>query len=1307
MKVARWHLAGCEAALVCLGLACSGQAAPEQAVIRLPLAKAPVTVDGALNAGEWDDAVILGGNFIAWFQPTPIPNSPLVYIKRSADRLYIAYDNPLGAGERPVMRGAMPDNGGICADNAVEFYIMPEKRPGDLTSFIQFGGNGRGAIFDTKQTPQIGISDVAGFTIPWLFKNSFAPGHWYAEVSATFAQLGIADTANGRTFDADFDRDGGRGAWGYMCTFSGIAGGAGIKVIFDDRAPTAQWLSFGEFEKNLFNPRLRLKSNGSAGAYMVSVRVAENKPDAVTGVFKELHTQAATLELGAGETKDFTASFPLEAKSAGLAYYRITDAQGAVVFYRCLPYTTSNPPRTYPKVEPQPLVVKAEMAPSYGRILASADILDLPGDKTRAQVNVAVSLEGQDRILASAVITNFPYDYGQTILQVSDGPLPAGAYVVRFASLNADTKQPIAPDVTFTLTRKIYEWENNSIGITDKVMHPWTPMKVEGDKAQCWGREYTFDGTALPASIATLQPEPSRGPAIRDVLAAPVRIVAETGGKVLTWKPGAKAITAKTETRVDLTGSAEAPGLKAEVQGSLEFDGFYKIHLKLTPTGAGSFDSIRVEVPMPTAGTRLFNHSAEAMRVNKTFADLEGLRDGVIWNSKSASYNSLVKGNFIPIMWMGDEDRGVAWMCDNDKSWVTTFDKPCLDVVRKGKETTLRMHLLNKPGELKKPIEVTFSLQATPVKPRPAGGSWKSVRWYGWGFFDRPLIYDGCFDLERKGRTAEENPWYREPGAKEENRWWRYFCFNSDRIDPNDPAYGQTVKDFAAEWYVDAPLAFVQNKAHTDFILWAYQQWHERTSLDGAYHDNTFAVAWPSLINDRGWIDDEGRRRAGYWVMDYREFAKRERAYWLSVGPPPVLISHVTDAPIIGYLGFSDFWMDGENGGYPDAAVAEPDFVDRWYNRTGMANLRITLGRQWGTMPKYFYVWKPAPTQAVLGLFDIDHTYWRMNGLTNDFGLAEADCEYIPYWDVRRLTRVTKGGPDVLTAIWKRPGRVRLHIANLSQEDRRVDVRLDAAALGLPANAVAYDDQSGVPVPFVRGTLRALPVARHNYRMVVVAAPGVSTVCPARDAGLEPKTRIPRLCDEFTTLSKDWQPKGRDGDWCDLWAGNLRITGAEGVTVSRPFGEDNCSVQVRIQAQGAFWDGGPSLMLSWSKDKYVQFVAGNMVPMPNLRAVAVTGGKSALSVSGPAAGTVTWAKITLSPTAIDFFYAVDGKAWTKLGSVPRTGFEGAPPLLILGLPTPGANEYHVGNGRGEGAAFFADLVTGREYPHTNPEGPRK
>jgi hypothetical protein len=93
-------------------------------------------------------------------------------------------------------------------------------------------------------------------------------------------------------------------------------------------------------------------------------------------------------------------------------------------------------------------------------------------------------------------------------------------HVVKFRALDRDTKQPLGPEEEVKLVRKLYEWENSSLGISDKPPHPWTPMTVAGDAVRCWGREYRFTGLGLPKSIPTLQPEPSRGATVRDVLAA-------------------------------------------------------------------------------------------------------------------------------------------------------------------------------------------------------------------------------------------------------------------------------------------------------------------------------------------------------------------------------------------------------------------------------------------------------------------------------------------------------------------------------------------------------------------------------------------------------------------------------------------------------------------------------------------------------------------------------------------------------------------------------------------------------------------
>lgn len=129
------------ASLFATTLTDNSYAQEKQAVLTLPLSKKPVIQSDKINLNDYADAVILGGNFVFYANGmTPCPNSPHIYIKRDAERLYLVYDNPMTAGERPKMNAAIPDHSGICADNVMELYIMPERNPGELLSFIQFAG---------------------------------------------------------------------------------------------------------------------------------------------------------------------------------------------------------------------------------------------------------------------------------------------------------------------------------------------------------------------------------------------------------------------------------------------------------------------------------------------------------------------------------------------------------------------------------------------------------------------------------------------------------------------------------------------------------------------------------------------------------------------------------------------------------------------------------------------------------------------------------------------------------------------------------------------------------------------------------------------------------------------------------------------------------------------------------------------------------------------------------------------------------------------------------------------------------------
>jgi hypothetical protein len=463
-----------------------------------------------------------------------------------------------------------------------------------------------------------------------------------------------------------------------------------------------------------------------------------------------------------------------------------------------------------------------------------------------------------------------------------------------------------------------------------------------------------------------------------------------------------------------------------------------------------------------------------------------------------------------------------------------------------------------------------------------------------------------------------------------------------------------------------------------DFLLWATKEWHDKAGLSGYYFDNTMA-------------------RKG-WVYSQREYLKRLRTYFLQVGPAPVLNIHMTDAPMIGTLGFADSWMDGENGGYIPEGTKDAtalDHVDCWGSRTGLVNLRITLGRQWGTMPTYLYNFVVEPSKAVLGLFDLEDTRHIPARCRYDFDIRNEDCRFIPYWDSRKPVLIAKGGPDILTAAWARPERVRVLVSNLSSEDRAIDLSLDCKILGLPAEFEATDEDTGEALSVAGASIKSIPVTRHGRRALLLAKPGIfPAMVPPPDEGGKP---IAALCDDFARLDGVWtkdvsaKVKGADGPVSPAIrlraGGELELYGAKGsaLQVRRAFGEDNCSVQVRIRGakDGHSFAGGHGLCLYWGKERYVRIAAPEAPSDTAVFLVQAVGAKAKFAAAAGAPiklGMVNWGRITLKPDVIEFHGAPDGGEWRALGTLPRAGLDGAPPWLILGQGVDGAAEYLMNDG---------------------------
>src|SRR4051794_27823707 len=63
-------------------------------------------------------------------------------------------------------------------------------------------------------------------------------------------------------------------------------------------------------------------------------------------------------------------------------------------------------------------------------------------------------------------------------------------------------------------------WIGNKIGVTEKVLPPWTPIEWKQDTGaalnlSCWGRTYAVDGSGLPTQVKVLD---------ENILSAPMRV---------------------------------------------------------------------------------------------------------------------------------------------------------------------------------------------------------------------------------------------------------------------------------------------------------------------------------------------------------------------------------------------------------------------------------------------------------------------------------------------------------------------------------------------------------------------------------------------------------------------------------------------------------------------------------------------------------------------------------------------------------------------------------------------------------------
>ena len=1277
-------------------------AAEERPVLTIPRCAAPPVVDGRVAQGEYDRATAFTGFQLAGSR-LATHRSALTYITHDGQRLYIAVVSSLRDGERLRQLVSRRDYSKVCMDDAIEIFIYPARGPGEMQDYYQFVLNARGAYYDARFTPDNGQVEPQ-WNGRWEQQSTVSAEYWTVEVSVPLEDFSILPHADGIQLDLDVCRD----SPSFTRHFTSFAGAfhrreLAARAVLTQAGPAVQITSLGDLCSGSVDVRGSVRDADWATADIVAeaeVRVGG----------AEVFAQRLPCERTEKGTAGFRFTHALDGAEEGQVRVRVWDrATDTTYFSQCLRFQTGVPDKPVQKLS-QPLVlVDAKVAPSYGRIQVDVDIHNLAqtADVAKVALNIVRRPQGTSMARAEIDHSGFQRDFASVVLDVPG--LREGEYECLLTA--RDAAGATLATTSEKLQIKTYPWLGNNIGKTDKPMRPWTALEVDGNTVSCWGRRYVLDGTGLPAQIQSTQPTPTRGPETVPLLSRPARVAVVAGGRAVPFTPGRLRVLEHTSQLVKVQGDAVSDLLRLRAVGEIEYDGFCKIDLTVEPTQqTAAVDEVAVEFPLDSRWVGLMNAIGDMVRGSERCGALPD-GDGRLWDSTMHS-NMLVKGNFLPFVWLGNEDRGLAYLADNDRGWSLDDTKPCLEIVRRAGETTFRIVFINTPVTLRQPVTIRFGIQATPVKPLPNG-------WRAWQrattTFERSMHWEWptkewppgskfhTYSSNASGRQAKPqyigtvHPTDEEASRKyvETHRQQGLnvtLYLNLNKTGGADQAY----KDFAAEWcrIPDGPGYYSPVASYQDYALWCLQKWITSCNLDGLYMDDVFPTPSENTINGCGWVDEQGIVHAGYSLFAARDYMKRLAAMLHALGPAKTFRVHTTNTPCTPYLGFADMFFDCELHGNPDPDIKNPDYIDRWpYERLDRFRA-ASYTKQFGLVPtrlvKSIDRKLDANSAAALVLlhdifwFTADHTYfvWPLS----QFRIWADDLEFFPYWDIRLPVALKTSNHKVLASVWKRTDRALIIVSNLGETDAVVNVDMDLNALGLrPSDLAATDGITQQPLALAGHSLQSLRVNRHDYVLAMLAAPGVFS--PGDDVfGRE----LPLLATvleqsrDFTgALPERWQTvlspdnaRGSVGTWND----RLKVVTRKSryALASRPFGLDNVSVQVCIEIESQDNNNtlyGPALALYWEDGSYVKAGLALNAPAFKDKAPKYMYHANQRRITGPSLPMKretyllwkNWVKIALSPESIEFWCSTDGTTWTKVGSQPRKkDFKGAPVKLILG-----------------------------------------
>ena len=703
--------------------------------------------------------------------------------------------------------------------------------------------------------------------------------------------------------------------------------------------------------------------------------------------------------------------------------------------------------------------------------------------QTEAEWAKAKPVEEENRKIAAENKKAKAEGKPETPLKEVPGVKPA-AYDLEVAITNKDGKELARTTVPVKLMGCQFEWLPNEVGISDKVIPPWTPVEWGDGQVSVWNRTYRLTGLGLAEKITN---------AGRPQLSGPMRLIATVDGKPQAVESGRPSLVRLTEAGADLAGAGRAGDLELAVTTRVEFDGFVLNRMTIAPKRAARIDRLTLEVSMPRSEAPCFVTTAGGWAAYHGWTPER-------WDSRETSSGSRMF-NFVPYVFLTDSERGFSWFADSTRGWVLDPAKPTQELECRGDTVALRIHFVTRPGTIEKPTTVEYGWMTTPQKPQPHAWRayniansrpyrhatsvfWNDADWAVlWPYYSSPYPWDmekskkaidaatargvtGCV-----GAIAHAIARYRDYGG----RW-----FN----------------DLAADWGESPGVLSNGNVARgrgpNDFQVWHYDRWVKQAGLPGLYFDENYLGEDFNYLSGGAYLAPDERIEPGYSYLGLREYNKRLRYMFRANGKaPPNLWLHTTSGHPV-YAWMPDVAMEGENV----EPTAPADYMDCLpASRLRSIGMGANLGaapfimcqadRHWNEAHSPFTVPQFVGWVLAHDCLPEGAAFWPV--LASEMGMWRDDIRFLPYW--KPGLGVESKTAEVLVSAHVRPGQAVLWIVNTSHEDRRATVAVDMKRLGLDAAAsIAFDAETGERCQFSGGAL-AVDVPKRFWRAVRIVQP--------------------------------------------------------------------------------------------------------------------------------------------------------------------------------------------------------------------------